>query len=96
MHLRLLLSILNQSVMILVLNLREPSTFKYFLDLVCCEIVGSGLVTANVEIIFQFLVRSLSQAKLRQIIPAIVSKVKDGSICHLIKKFHSHLCKIFR
>jgi hypothetical protein len=63
MHLFLILSVLNQSIMILIFNLFESSSLENGLDFISCEVVRTCLVTADIKILFQFLIRPLSQSR---------------------------------
>jgi hypothetical protein len=94
MHLRLLLPIFNESVMIVILNLFEPSSLKDISHLFSGEVIGSRLISPDVEVVLQLLVLSLGQSQLSQIVQAIVSEVEDSSFLELVSNLLSHLNKI--
>ena len=55
MHLGLIFTVLYESIVILVFKSSETRTLKDVANFLYSEIVGSGLVTSNVEVVFQLL-----------------------------------------
>lgn len=55
MHLGLIFTVLYESIVILVFKSGETRTLKDVANFLYSEIVGSGLVTSNVEVVFQLL-----------------------------------------
>lgn len=98
MHLYIVFPILYQSVVILIFNLMEASTLKYFFDFFNCEIISTRLVTADVKVLFQFLILStLCKSELCEIIPPVVSEIQNSTLWgHLVINLFSYWLKVFR
>ena len=98
MHLYIVFSILYQSVVILIFNLMEASTLKYFLDFFNCKIISTRFVTPDVKVLFQLLILStLCKSELCEIVPPIVTEVQDSTLWgHLVIYLFSYWMKVFR
>lgn len=96
MHGLVVLSILNNTVMVLALDALKTDCVlpveaaKYVLDLFLCEVVGTGFVVAHIEVVLQFRCLSLSKSQLSQVVSPIVSEVEDSTWKQLVVNLTSH------